>query len=161
MLVNYYYYYLPLYHRPFGIKKGGLNWFKRNRCPVWHCEIWSNPHNSSIPIEDFDAVIFHDPTWYNPWSNRSLLVPGKRSPHQRYIFLNKEPPGYHTYLKKWDESAGFFNWTISYRWDSDFISHHGYFRPTTDSEIRKHKVLGKQKSKYLHKKTKSSRNQNL
>ena len=64
-------------------------------------------------LEDFDAVIFHDPTWYKPWSNRSFLVPGKRSPHQRYIFLNKEPPGYHTYLKKWDESAGFFNWTIS------------------------------------------------
>lgn len=115
----------------------GSSWWKNNGCPVWTCEVYTSWDNQSsiIPVEDYDAVIFHDPTWYN----RSL-VPVKRSPKQRYIFLNMEAPGLHSYLKKWDESSSFFNWTFTHRWDSDIPIPYGFFRPTTDAEIQSSKI---------------------
>jgi len=90
-----------------------------------------NLRKSGIPVEDFDAVVFNDPNWFN-----LSQVPGKRSPHQRYVFWTIEPPGLFSYLKLWDDSANFFNWTLTYRWDSDIISPYGFTRRKTDEEIQ-------------------------
>ncbi len=123
----------------------GSSWWKNLGCPIWNCEIHSDWNSSSsIPVEDFEAVIFHDPTW----TNRSLAPP-KRTSQQRYIFLNMEPPGFHSYLKKWNESSSFFNWTLTYRWDSDITIPYGFFRPFTDNEIRNHQTFGKIKSNFI------------
>lgn len=119
------------------------NWFRDYGCPVWQCEIV--PRNSptdlnisGIPVEDFDAVIFYDPLWYD----RSD-VPAKRSPNQHYIFWTMEPPGLvPVSLRKWDESSNFFNLTMSYRWDSDILNPYGFVRQLVDSEIAANHALG-------------------
>ncbi len=121
------------------------NWFRNFGCPTWQCEVvpwdnssYANLNKSGIPVEDFDAVIFYDPLW----TNRSD-VPAKRSSNQHYVFWTVEPPGLTNNLKKWNESSNFFNWTMSYRWDSDILNPYGFTRKLTDAEIRSHKALGK------------------
>jgi len=96
---------------------------------------------SGTPVEEFDAVVFLDPFWFN-----LSQVPAKRSPHQRYIFWTIEPPGLRSYLKLWDDSANFFNWTMTYRWDSDIINPYGFTRRKTDAEIRSEKGINLKKS---------------
>jgi len=115
------------------MEPGGTKWFQNVGCPVWQCDIvrsWDTNLSKTIKEEDYDAVIFFDPTWADVSQK-----PAKRSPHQHYVWLTYEAPGYHTYISKWNESSGFFNWTISYRWDSDFVAPYGYFRPLSSNEI--------------------------
>ena len=107
----------------------GADRFKKAGCPVWQCEVYDYQSNTShIPVEDFDAVVFHDPTWYD----RSK-IPSKRSPNQRYVWWNQEAPGLYSYVKEWNQVAGFFNWTMTYRWDSDIVHPYGWFRPIASS----------------------------
>jgi len=97
-------------------------------------------NQSGIPVEDFDAVISHD-----YYFNNMTEKPAKRSPHQRYIYWNLESPAHASYLKLWDEASieGFFNWTMTYRWDSDIINTYGYMRRFTDEEIQSGKAVKK------------------
>lgn len=111
---------------------GGKNWFKDVGCPIWQCEILRSWENSSKTIkeEDYDAVIIFDPTWAN-----SSHLPAKRSPNQYYVWYNHEAPGRAgTYLSKWNESTNLFNFTLTYRWDSDILAPYGYFRPLLSNE---------------------------
>ncbi|VDM07044.1 unnamed protein product [Wuchereria bancrofti] len=68
-------------------------------------------------VESADAVIFH----FMIEDFRLSDLPKKRSPSQRYVFLTVEaPPTY----KLWQREAlhaprNFFNWTMTYRHDSD------------------------------------------
>jgi len=129
---------------PFG-SAVGPDWFRKIGCPVWQCEVSGrgrgrdNNSNLALPVEEYDAIFFHDPTWFN------MSLPAKRSPHQLYVWFNWEPPGFHSYLKKWDQSASIFNLTWTYRWDSDIVGPYGSFRPITDDEIRNRQVVGKLK----------------
>ena len=93
-----------------------------------------NLNASGIPVEDFDAVVFHEPYWHG----RNDL-PTKRSPHQRYVYWTIEAPGLHSYVGKWQELPDFFNWTMTYRWDSDIVVPYGYTRYLTGEEIRSQK----------------------
>lgn len=129
---------------PFG-SAAGPDWFRRIGCPVWQCEVSGrgrgrdNNSNLALPVEEYDAIFFHDPTWFN------MSLPAKRSPHQLYVWFNWEPPAFHSYLKKWDQSASIFNLTWTYRWDSDIVGPYGLFKPITDDEIRNRRVVGKLK----------------
>jgi len=85
-------------------------------------------------VEDFDAIVFHDPFWVG-----IDQIPTKRSPHQRYIYWTIEAPGSSTFMAKWEEASEFFNWTMTYRWDSDIVVPYGYTRYLTGAEIRSRK----------------------
>ena len=110
--------------RYYGIGGVGPDKFRKAGCPVWQCETYDYIDQKGIPDEDFDAIVFHDPTWYNRTKR-----PAKRSPQQRYIFWNQEAPEYHSRVQDWDKLAHFFNWTMTYRWDSDIIHPYGWFEP--------------------------------
>lgn len=78
-------------------------------------------------IEKFDAIVFHAPE-YTPFVYGK---PWRRSPHQAYIFYGLESPVY--WFKNINDNCnGFYNWTISYRRDSDIFSPYGDFveKPT-------------------------------
>lgn len=63
-----------------------------------------------LPFDEFDAIIIHIRGLPNDW-------PPKRSTKQRYIMLAQEPP---IYLYEYrDLSKLAFNWTMTYRLDSD------------------------------------------
>ncbi|XP_063883307.1 alpha-(1,3)-fucosyltransferase C-like isoform X2 [Scylla paramamosain] len=64
------------------------------------------------PIEEIDAVI-----WHFRSSDRSL--PEYRSPHTRYVLWLMESPAY--LFGDLQEYNNVFNWTFTYRLDSDFL----------------------------------------
>ncbi|KAF2880052.1 hypothetical protein ILUMI_26121 [Ignelater luminosus] len=74
-----------------------------------------------MPLEKFDALIFH--ASYSVVQSQ-YGVPHIRSPDQIYVYMNLESP-------RWTEwklvsFKSFFNWTMTYRLDSDIISQYGY-----------------------------------
>jgi alpha-1,3-fucosyltransferase len=87
-------------------------------CPVWRCETSDN----RTDVQNYDAIVFHLRTW-----NQKDL-PKRRSPHQRYVFFSLESPAWAAYRVA--RMANFFNWTMTYRWDSDMIHPYGYIAPT-------------------------------
>ncbi|CAH0555819.1 unnamed protein product [Brassicogethes aeneus] len=108
-------------------------------CPVRNCYATSN--KLLMPIEKFDALMFHG------YEYDSLKKkPKKRSPHQRYIFFNLESAAN---TKNLDKFGKFYNWTMTFRKDSDFIRPYGsvvkkdtsYTLPSVESiKKRKHKI---------------------
>ncbi|KAL7642682.1 UNVERIFIED_CONTAM: hypothetical protein RMT77_007247 [Armadillidium vulgare] len=70
-------------------------------------------NRDKIPLEKFDAVIIH----FKGLEKKNL--PKKRSRHQRYIFYESEPPPQSgEYPQNFE---GIFNWTLTYRRDSDIL----------------------------------------
>ncbi len=61
--------------------------------------------------------------------NEETEIPDQRErkPHQRYIMILQESP-----LMDWNNHNyfnDFFNWTVTYRWDSDFTFPYGWISP--------------------------------
>ena len=99
----------------------GADALKKAGCPVWQCETSDN----RTAVEEYDALIFH----LRSWTKDDL--PKVRSPNQRYVFWSIESAGFrfvNTYLMR-----DFFNWTMTYRWDSDIVNSYGWFVPTTSN----------------------------
>lgn len=111
----------------------GSDIFKR--CPISTC--YTTHNHSYMPVEDFDAIIFHSARW----SSSQDGIPNARSAKQKYIFFSSESP-FNTYF---DEGylKNFYNWTMNYRRDSDI--HYPYrmfrIRNDTDYNIPKQKIL--------------------
>jgi alpha-1,3-fucosyltransferase len=78
----------------------------------------------------------------------STNFPLNRQPNQRFVFFNLEPPHYSSLAKLSDQRVryGYFNWTMTYRWDSDIIhrSDYGFF--VKKSNEVKHITKSKNKS---------------
>jgi hypothetical protein len=87
-------------------------------CPVWQCETSDNRYG----VRKYDAVVFHQRTW------TAKDLPMRRSPHQRYVFFTLESSAWRG--NNVSRVANFFNWTMTYRWDSDMIYPYGYITPT-------------------------------
>lgn len=94
----------------------GKDVFRKANCPVWQCETTSN--RSSYLIESYDAVIFNQRRW-SPFD-----LPLQRSTNQRYVFWSRESPAWR--YTNTHSMAEFFNWTMTYRWDSDIVYPFGW-----------------------------------
>ncbi|XP_068989852.1 alpha-(1,3)-fucosyltransferase C-like [Neodiprion pinetum] len=86
-------------------------------CPISACR--ATHDRKSLRVQDFDAVLFH-----GIQTNASDLPP-VRSQCQKYIFVLMEPPA------NWGLDAAFipdqfYNWTMTYRRDSDIPRPYGY-----------------------------------
>lgn len=90
-----------------------------NQCPRTDCIITSNRHYMPN-ISDFDAVLFYG---HNKDSINSF--PKWRRPEQVYVLSFIESP-YHVwqFFKTYSPQ---FNWTMSYRFESDVFWPYGYF----------------------------------
>lgn len=82
------------------------------QCPNTNCYFTNNRSLFGEDQSQFDAILFHQ---------RSLMetdLPKKRLPHQRYIMFMLESAQYNMGFEslKWNS---FFNWTMTYRRDSD------------------------------------------
>jgi len=86
-------------------------------CPVWQCETSAN----RTDVHTYDAVLFHLRTW----SKNDL--PHLRLANQRYVFWSIESAAWRIHSVA--PMAEFFNWTMTYRWDSDVVAPYGYVRP--------------------------------
>lgn len=70
-------------------------------------------------MDQFDAVVFHHPAVFKKHST----LPERRSPRQRYVFLTRESPAHAPPPRSFE--AHVFNWTMTYRSDSDFYFPYG------------------------------------
>ena len=96
--------------------------FHRLNCPVRSCEI---TQDRSL-LNQSDAVLFH--------IHELEGDPPQKYPNQRWVFFQMESPGYsHNYLfRQW---KAMFNWTMTYRLDSDIPLYYGYIH--TKKKIKK------------------------
>ena len=111
--------YILFWNEAYGSKEYDLGFgrepFYDNLCEETRC--YATDNRDLKPVEEFDAVFFHQ---------RSLDfhdVPKKRDPSQRYVHYIMESAQY-LYM---DISSmnNFFNWTMTYRRDSDFFRPYG------------------------------------
>ena len=111
-----------MWNLAYGTKDYGLGFgrdpFYKYKCPDTRCYSTSNRSYLSN-IEDYDAILFHQRSFdFND-------LPAKRKPHQRYIHWIIESAQYlYMDIHKLD---GIFNWTMTYRRDSDFYKPYGQF----------------------------------
>lgn len=89
-----------------------------------HSNCFATSDRSLLQVDQYDALIFYAPRHQVPDCDEE--IPKKRSPHQRYIYANSETPlrfygGKTQYILN-----NFYNWTMSYRLDSDIPRRHGW-----------------------------------
>ncbi|XP_065556756.1 alpha-(1,3)-fucosyltransferase C-like isoform X1 [Artemia franciscana] len=109
--------------------------FRQNKCEYTNCYITNNTSYRS-PFE-FDAIVFHAP--------RLKLFPAMstRTYRQRYVFFSMESPENFKTNQFFDN---FFNWTITYRNDSDIYS------PFYGEIKRREKIIELEHKKFTKKK---------
>jgi alpha-1,3-fucosyltransferase len=92
------------------------------QCPVSDC--WATSVKRP-PLGQYDAVLFH------PINVLHSLDPIQtwREPHQRFVLVHMESPRY--YADALLPYVNFFNWTMTYVWESDIPRPLGYFVPKT------------------------------
>lgn len=95
--------------------------FVTNQCEVSDCVLYES--RSSLPLDEYDAVLvnMHKLGWL------SWMPSFKRKEHQRFVFFTQESP-------KWisadtESMANIFNWTMSYRLNSDIQLLYGRILP--------------------------------
>lgn len=93
-------------------------------------------------VQEFDAIIFHAAE-YKVEANGK---PDVRKPHQRYIFYDLETPVNRQIDKH--ASANFYNWTMTYRVDSDLFAPYAKiiqekksYTPPSEEDVRKKNKL--------------------
>ena len=97
---------------PFNFMGEGQERFLGRGCPINNCFI--TPNMSMLTsLTDFDAILFSAPEF----CQKKVEFPPERSPHQKYIFVSRESPAYYPLkLRSYD---GIFNWTYTYKLNSD------------------------------------------
>lgn len=107
--------------RDYGIGVG-VEGFQRLNCPVSRC--YATANRTWTAVEDFDAIVFHLRTYLK--SDRP--DPSKRKASQRYVLWSLESPQYN--MQDIPPLNGIFNWTFTYRLDSDVVQPYGWIEPT-------------------------------
>lgn len=121
-------YYTPFWHKhdfQFGT---GSRPFQDFQCPISSCTTESIHflNQSKANLSDYDAVLFsvqaHDNFDLQEHKSR---INSWRSPHQRFIFFMMESQAYP--IRNISAMQNFFNWTMTFRWDSDIPRPYGWF----------------------------------
>ncbi|KAJ8709151.1 hypothetical protein PYW07_008977 [Mythimna separata] len=113
---------------------GGRTEFVRNKCPVDRCSLTADPRDAATA----DAILYKD--HHTPFNV-------KRSPKQIWILYYLECP-YHTASLR-PSSVDVFNWTSTYRRDSDIVApyeHWVYYDPLiTEKDLDRNFAANKTK----------------
>ncbi|XP_061716478.1 alpha-(1,3)-fucosyltransferase C-like [Cydia pomonella] len=100
-------------HWPLKYWGPGQNEYIRRKCKINNCYVTAN--RSFFPnTSQFDAVVYNA---MEMWSHTFIPGPSERSPHQKYIFVSVESSEYYPICNR--RYDGYFNWTWTYRLDSD------------------------------------------
>jgi alpha-1,3-fucosyltransferase len=103
----------------------GHDTFVQHGCPVSDCEIVNSPHQyPGRPLDSYDAIVFNFNDEF--WLTKKPIF--NRQPHQRFIFFTQEPPPSLKPLKI-SRYRNYFNWTMTYRMDSDIRFLYGRILP--------------------------------
>ena len=94
-------------------------------CPVSNCLI-TNDRQYLSSVSDFDAILFHYQD-FDMLKNSQLPNQRHRRSNQRYVMYFMESPLHYDY--DLDKHNDFFNWTMTYRLDSDVPMPYGRVVP--------------------------------
>jgi alpha-1,3-fucosyltransferase len=95
-------------------------------CEFSDCAIFNQDSAASLPLEEFDAVIVQISTMWLSDSPENRT----RSKHQRFIFFAQESPAsMRESLPDIFSMRNYFNWTMSYRSNSDIQFLYGRIQP--------------------------------
>ncbi|XP_025833206.1 alpha-(1,3)-fucosyltransferase C-like isoform X2 [Agrilus planipennis] len=97
----------------------GLGYEPFQKCEYKNCFTTSN--KNYMDIRNYNAIMFHGPLYDFKKNGK----PSARSDHQRYVFANLESPG--NFNKNLNYANGFYNWTMTYRMDSDIPNPYGFY----------------------------------
>ena len=88
------------------------------------CRISNHKEN----YEESDLVVFHGRG--SGFGVKSLPNRSKRPPHQRWMYYNREAPPHAGSVSR--EYNGLFNWSMTFKSDSDFVLAYGVILPGRD-----------------------------
>jgi len=97
--------------------------FVKHGCEISDCILFDNATSPDLlPTEDYDAIVLHmHELWITGHPNYN------RQKYQRLIFLTQEAPT--TMAIDVNEMSNYFNWTMSYRFNSDIQLLYGRIHP--------------------------------
>ncbi|XP_032783908.2 alpha-(1,3)-fucosyltransferase C [Daphnia magna] len=96
--------------------------FVQHGCEVSTCVVFDNT-SSVLPLEDYDAIIVNiQELW------KTGMPSFNRRKHQRLVFLTQESPTTLPYIQ-YHLVGNLFNWTMSYKLNSDVLLLYGRIRP--------------------------------
>lgn len=104
----------PAKNVPFMFMGKGREGFIDRNCPFTNCYVTENRNYLGGDITKFDVIAFSGPQVIR--MNKQAL-PGKRSSHQKYAFAAIESSDYYPVCS--NKLDGFFNWTWTFRLDSE------------------------------------------
>ncbi|XP_014690834.3 LOW QUALITY PROTEIN: alpha-(1,3)-fucosyltransferase 4 [Equus asinus] len=91
---------------------------------------WPPPWGAQVrTAEELELRVFDDEEEAAAAANEALAASGPRPPGQRWVWMNFESPSHSPGLRRL--AANLFNWTLSYRADSDVFVPYGYLYPRT------------------------------
>ncbi|KAL7634188.1 UNVERIFIED_CONTAM: hypothetical protein RMT77_015517 [Armadillidium vulgare] len=93
--------------------------FEKSCCKEKRCFL--TDRKDRIPFKEFDAVLIQ----HSHFGFKN--IPKERTREQRWILVELEPPAYYT--KGLEKYTNIFNWTMTYRRDSDISTRYGYVYP--------------------------------
>ncbi|XP_050090031.1 alpha-(1,3)-fucosyltransferase C-like [Anopheles aquasalis] len=96
----------------------GPDYFKNKQCAVTNCVVTSD-HGLLKSITEYDALVYHTATYWN------VKPPSIRVARQIYIAAIMESPA-QTWNPLGEDTNYFFNWTMTYRLDSDVLFNYGF-----------------------------------
>lgn len=99
------------YVTPMFDKNPGLQYFINKNCSYQNCFVTDNRSLLSN-VMYYDVILFNSVILEQP----ELILPYARSSDQKYIFMSTEPVAMYPLSKKYN---GFFNFTFTYKLDSD------------------------------------------
>ncbi|KAH3856939.1 hypothetical protein DPMN_099534 [Dreissena polymorpha] len=110
--------------------QGHLHNLNMSKCAYSNCEVLLVPYITDEPV-GADALLFQANVMHP-------VFPRRRSPSQVFVFLNNEPP---LYVHAKESVNAFskpylFNWTITYRKDSDIWMPYGHIIPRYQSKAK-------------------------
>jgi len=109
----------------------GTNFFAKKECSQTNCIITQDKYKFGSE-EAFDAVLFHTMQW--GFELNGISTAERKNPKQRYVFLIKETSVYDNLNYTTDERLNnFFNWTMTFRLDSDIPWPYGWFTSKSSS----------------------------
>ncbi|XP_046639931.1 alpha-(1,3)-fucosyltransferase C-like [Daphnia pulicaria] len=139
----------------------GQDAFAKQNCTYSRCEMSDN--RTERPLEHYDAIVV---VLNNEFiSPDQLKLPefdsNKRNASQRLVFFTQEPPPALMPYYNTSRFTNFFNWTMTYRMDSDIRLLYGRFIPNENAPVTAEDVSRcREKArnatmKSIHKKTKA------
>lgn len=128
--LRYILYYTPYWYQTdfqFGI---GRRPFQLYNCPVDRCVATNDPSYLKDGAGAFDAVLVSaQANDFRLNVEKKEEISNWRQPHQRLVFFMMESPAFLIHNFQNATYSNFFNWTMTYRWDSDIPRPYGWFSP--------------------------------